>query len=260
METITSPSNQKVKKVVELRDHAKARRRDKLFIIEGARMFEETPEEAIELAFVTEDFIKNPVNRKKSEAVNAYRVSDEIFKKISDTVTPQGVLCVVKQPEYSLDSILNNKDAFILCLENIQDPGNLGTMIRTAEGAGISGVIMSGDTTDIFGSKVIRSTMGAIFRVPFAVTKDFVSVIGCMKEKGIKVHAAALGTDTDYTKADYKGATAVLIGNEGNGLTKASIEASGDIVTIPMEGQLESLNAAISSAIIMYEAKRQRSQ
>ena len=254
---ITSISNQKVKNVIALREHSKIRKKDKAFIAEGLRMFNETPDESIRNLYVTESFYKTSGLKSRIDSLNYELVSDEVFRKLSDTVTPQGVLMVVDTPEYSLGEIIAEDDAFLLVLEDIQDPGNLGTMLRTAEAAGITGIVMSRGTTDILSPKVIRSTMGAIYRMPF-VYADIFEAMESMKKLGISIHAAALGRDTLYTNADYSGKTAIMIGNEGNGLSEKAINSATDIVTIPMSGQVESLNAAISAAVIMYEAKRQR--
>jgi len=145
-------------------------------------------------------------------------------------------------------------------LESIQDPGNLGTMLRTGEGAGISGVIMNQTTVDLFNPKTIRSTMGSIYRVPFYVTKDLKSTIKDLKSQGILVYAAHLKGTLCYDEPDYKMPTAFMIGNEGNGLSDEIAECADTYIKIPMQGKVESLNAAISATLLMYETNRQRRQ
>lgn len=254
---ITSVNNAKIKHVAQLLQKSRVRREEKLFVIEGQRMFDETPNQLIEELYVTEQFVRGYADKERLTALNVETVTFEVFKKMSDTVSPQGVLAVVRMQSWEED-FDRNKKSFLLILEDVQDPGNLGTLVRTAEGAGADGIVMSRGTVDIYSPKVIRSTMGAIFRMPFIYVDDLPKCLSELKEKGIKVHAAALGYDTDYTKADYKADCAVMIGNEGNGLTKQAIDSAYDIVTIPMGGQLESLNAAVSGAILMYECNRQR--
>jgi len=144
-----------------------------------------------------------------------------------------------------------------LVLENLQDPGNLGTILRTGEGAGINGVIMSHDTVDIYNPKVTRSTMGSIFRVPFVYVDDLLEVAETMKQKNIITYAAHLN-GTDYTKEDYQKGTAFFIGNEGNGLTDKLTDKVQKKIKIPMCGKVESLNAAMASGLLVYEARRQR--
>ena len=146
----------------------------------------------------------------------------------------------------------------LLVLENLQDPGNLGTMMRTAEGAGVTGVLLSRGCVDIYNPKTIRSTMGSIYRVPFLYTDDLLGDMDRLHEKGIVTYAAHLKGKGFYDEESYKGPTAFLIGNEGNGLTDELSEKAKQYIKIPMEGQLESLNAAVAAAILMYEASRQR--
>ena len=144
-------------------------------------------------------------------------------------------------------------------LDNLQDPGNLGTMIRTGEGAGITGVIMNNQTVDIFNPKTIRATMGSIFRVPFVYVPDLAPVLEQMHAKGIHTYAAHLKGQEYYDSFSFREPTAFLIGNEGNGLSKEISDQAGQYLKIPMEGRVESLNASIAAALLMYEAHRQRS-
>ena len=146
----------------------------------------------------------------------------------------------------------------VLVLENIQDPGNLGTIFRTAEAAGATGIVLSKDCVDLYNPKVIRSTMGAIFRIPFIYTDDLKGTIDELKREGITVYAAHLKGENSYDMEDYKTACAFLIGNEGNGLTEETAACADRKILIPMEGGAESLNAAVASAVLMFEAGRQR--
>ena len=145
-----------------------------------------------------------------------------------------------------------------MVLENIQDPGNLGTILRTAEGAGVNGILMSRDTVDIFNPKTIRSTMGSVYRVPFLYVEDICETVRELKNKGISAYAAHLKGIGSYDEQDYTKGTAFLIGNEGNGLTDELADLADTYIRIPMYGKVESLNAAIASAVLMYEAQRQR--
>ena len=187
-------------------------------------------------------------------------VSDEVFARMSDTQSPQGVLAVLKQPGYTLEQILDSgkKAPLLLLLEHLQDPGNLGTILRSAEGAGVSGVILSADSVDLFNPKVVRSTMGAIFRLPFFYPENFLQTIGEIKKKGIRVFAADLEGSRDYDLEDYTAPSAFLIGNESRGLSEEAKALADRRIFIPMEGKLESLNAAVSAAVLVYEGARQR--
>ena len=187
-------------------------------------------------------------------------VSDEVFARMSDTQSPQGVLAVLKQPGYTLEQILDGgkKAPLLLLLEHLQDPGNLGTILRSAEGAGVSGVILSADSVDLFNPKVVRSTMGAIFRLPFFYAENFSQTICEIKKKGIRIFAADLEGSRDYDLEDYTAPSAFLIGNESRGLSEEAKALADRRIFIPMEGKLESLNAAVSAAVLVYEGARQR--
>ncbi len=261
---ITSASNGKIKWVCTLREKAKLRRKEQKFIAEGCKMFLEAPPERLCEVYVSESFLKKEGEletacKERLKKISYEVVSDDVYKKMSDTVTPQGILCVIAIKEASLQDMLKTTDKplFVL-LENLQDPGNLGTIMRTAEGAGVTGVILSKDCVDIYNPKVIRSTMGSIYRVPHFYAEDLCGVIEQIKEKGINVYAAALDSSEIYDTYSYKEPSAFLIGNEGNGLKPETIAAAGKCCYLPMEGQVESLNASVAASILMYEAYRQR--
>lgn len=255
---ITSVSNAQVKYCMQLAKKSRLRREKKEFIIEGIRMFEETPKNRIKKVYITEK-IENTYRDVISD-YNYEVVSEAVFSQMADTKTPQGILAIVGMVDTPVKDIIKRggDKAFLLAVEDLQDPGNLGTIIRTAEGAGVTGIIMSGNTVDIYNPKTIRSTMGAIYRMPFAYVEDFVGTIENMKQAGIEVYAAHLDGEKYYDGENYCKKTAFLIGNEGNGLSCEAAQAATKRIKIPMEGQLESLNAAVASAILMYEVNRQR--
>ena len=220
---ITSTSNEQIKNIIQLKEKSKVRKQKKQYVVEGLKMFSEVPKEDLRGVYVSEHFLKE--NEGKLQGVNFQTVSDSVFKKISDTVTPQGVLAVVAQKENTLDEILNNRrknKSCIVVLDRLQDPGNLGTILRTAEGAGVSGIVMSSDCADIYNPKVIRSTMGSIFRVPFAVVDDLPAAVERIREKGITTYAAHLQGE-DYNKGVFEKDIALLIGNEAAGLSKEAV-------------------------------------
>lgn len=260
---ITGSANRKVKQVVQWQTKAKERRSAGVFLTEGFRMFEEAPEEAIREVYVSQEALgrvdSQPILREKLDRVGFETVSDELFAKMSDTRTPQGILCVMKQPHYDLEKLLDVPAPLLVVLENLQDPGNLGTIVRTGEGAGVTGVIMSCRTVDIFNPKVIRATMGSVFRVPFLYVDSLKDAILRMQERGIHTYAAHLAGKKYYDGFSFREGTAFLIGNEGNGLSRETAELAGEYLKIPMEGKVESLNAAIAASLLMYEAHRQRS-
>ena len=253
---ITSTSNQQMKNLALLMKKAKARNEQGVFVVEGRKMAEEVPADWRVKTYVSETFEKE--NTDFLQGMEYEVVSDSVFKAVSDTQTPQGILCLVKKPAYELAQLLAGEKTHLLILESIQDPGNLGTMVRTGEGAGISGVIMNKTTVDLFNPKTIRSTMGSIYRVPFYVAKDLNETIEELKAQGIRVYAAHLKGTLSYDEPDYKAPTAFMIGNEGNGLSDEIANLADTYIKIPMEGSVESLNAAISATLLMYETNRQR--
>lgn len=256
---ITSSSNQQMKNIAMLMKKAKARREQGIFVVEGRKMCKEAPKDLLVKVYVSESFLAEP-DAKELLADKDYEiVADSVFKSISDTQTPQGILCLVKIPQYKLGDLLCGENTHLLVLESIQDPGNLGTMLRTGEGAGITGVIMNQTTVDLFNPKTIRSTMGSIYRMPYYITSDLGATITSLREQyGVNVYAGHLKGRMQYDEPSYCKGTAFLIGNEGNGLSSEIAELADIYIRIPMEGEVESLNAAVSAALLMYETNRQR--
>lgn len=255
---ITSSSNQQMKYITALMNKAKVRKEQGLFVVEGKKMFEEVPPQWLEKVYVSERFLREQ-EAEKILLNRAYEVvSDSVFRSISDTRTPQGILCLVRMPQYEPADLLCGPDSHLLVLESIQDPGNLGTMVRTGEGAGITGIIMNRETADLFNPKTIRSTMGSIYRVPYYVTDDLPQTIHELKRQQIKVYAAHLKGSMPYDEPSYLQGTAFLIGNEGNGLSDEIANLADTYIRIPMQGAVESLNAAICASLLVYETSRQR--
>lgn len=258
---ITSTSNEKIKHVAALQQKARLRREESLFVLEGGRLFWEAPVSLIREVYVSERFLENAEGKMKEKLAETgfETVSEQVFAKMSDTKAPQGVLAVLAQQKYEREALFGTSPLLLL-LENIQDPGNLGTIMRAAEGAGVTGVIMSPDCADIYRPKAVRSTMGSLFRVPFYQAEDFCQEIKFLQSRDIKVYAAYLEGSEIYDAMDYRGGSAFLIGNEGNGLAKETALAADARIRIPMAGKLESLNAGVSAALLVYEAARQRRQ
>lgn len=258
---ISSLSNAQVKNLIQLQKKVKAREEQGIFVIEGPKMFEEAREAGLLMkAYVSESFHQEKCldNPDYFLDLDYEIIVDCVFNEISETKTPQGILGTVKKAQYHLEDLLKDPDACLLLLEDIRDPGNLGTMIRTAEGAGISGIIFNRSTVDIYNPKVIRSTMGSIYRVPFYQAEDFEETLRKIKEQGITIFAAHLHGISYDTEGSFINKCAFLIGNEANGLSDSVSELADRRIRIPMAGKVESLNAAVAAAILMYEASRQR--
>lgn len=254
LEIIVSKDNKKLKLLKSL---SLKKNRDKtgLFSVEGKRMTNEALKYAgdkIEFVYAGEIFANENKNLLKAideNGISVYTVKDNLLKQVSDTVTPQGIGAVLKMPDIPE---VSEADKFVLVLDGVSEPGNLGTIIRTAEAAGIDRVYMMKGCADIFNPKVVRSTMGSIFRVPF--------ICGCtaldiknIKNKGFEIISSSLGESMDineYNKNHKK--RALVIGSEAFGVSDEILAISDKRVHIPMCGKVESLNAAVAAGILMY--------
>lgn len=299
---ITSASNPRIRRLVELQKKAKLRRETGLFVIEGVRLCADTPAKYIKEVYVTENRMHS-ASEKENRILKEHPVtivSEEVMAKAAQTTTPQGILCVAKMPVYSREKMLRSAAAdpahgsaadpaavpahdsavdpaavpaldsgtdpaaghgnppLLLVLEDIQDPGNLGTIFRTAEAAGATGIVMSRGTVDIFHPKVVRATMSAVFRMPFYISNDLCAEITAFRERGIRSYAAHLGGKRAYDELPLSEGCAFLIGNEGNGLSEELTAQADEKIIIPMAGGAESLNAAMAAGILLFEAARQR--
>ncbi len=257
---ITSASNGRIKYIDNLMNKAKFRRSEGKFVAEGIKMFMEAPRGDVLEVYIKEGAYDSfdTQTKKKLERIGYEVLSEPVFKKVTDTVTPQGILSVIKIRESSIEDVLSDENPIIAVLENIQDPGNIGTIIRSAEGAGVNGLLLSRDCVDIYNPKVIRSTMGSIFRMKFAYV-DIDSVFDSFMSKNIETFALALDKNAKaYDKYDYKKPVAFFVGNEGSGLKESTVKKCDNTAYIPMCGEVESLNASVAASLMMYEIFRQR--
>lgn len=259
---IESSSNAQIKLLSKLLKKPKMRWDQKLFVAEGLKLAKEAVELGIaEKLYATKSGLEawhTIFGEDKECSIAIEIVSETVFSSIADTVSPQGILALVTMPAYSIEEILSQKKANLLFLEEIRDPGNLGTIFRTAECAGINGIILSNGCVDIFNPKVVRATMGTIFRMPFVYAPDFLLAMKKAQEKEIRIFGAHLQGKQSFFQYNYEGRTAFVIGNEANGMTEQAMQAADVLVKIPMEGNSESLNASIAAAVMMYEAYRQK--
>lgn len=254
MENIIIESNQN--KIIKEVNSLKAKKeRDKtcLFILEGKRLVDEIPN-SWEIKYL----LKAESYSEDINFENVYTVKDSLFEKISETVNPQGILAVCHIKEFDVTNVDYSNSPFFVVLENVTDPGNMGTLIRTADAAGADGIFLSKGCVDIYNPKVIRATMGSIFHLPIYRNLNLMDLMEDFKNNNVKTLAAHLkGTSTPY-KVDMTTACAVIIGNEANGLSDEISEMASDLVKIPMPGKAESMNAGIAGGILIYEAVRQR--
>ena len=264
---ITSTANVQVKELVRLMKKSRARDEAGVFIVEGPRMAGELTGDPLWRSHIRKVYLSESYAAKyPSETEELKKIcrtellADPVFDHVSGTKTPQGILAVAERREYHMADILgaDPAKAHVLVLDNLQDPGNLGTIFRTAEAAGVTGIILSSDCVDIYNPKVVRSTMGAVLRMPFLYVEDLPGAIGELKKEGILAYAAHLSGEHAYDEEDYTAGCAFLIGNEGNGLRDEVAACADRRILIPMCGHAESLNAAVAAAVLMFEAGRQR--
>jgi TrmH family RNA methyltransferase len=185
-------------------------------------------------------------------------VTDQVLNAISPARQPSGVVAIAKRPSATLDQVLHARHALILILGDVQDPGNVGAIIRAAEGCGATGIVITTGAADPFGWKALRGGMGSTFRLPIVSGKPLEAAVDDARAAGLRVIATAARTGTPLPACDLRAACAILLGGEGSGLPAAIVDAADERVTIPMEAPVESLNVAIAAALVLYEAARQR--
>ena len=243
---ISSRSNVKLKRVRKLLTSARERKDTGLFVAEGIRLVSEVPKGLLREVLVSDE----AQGLLLPDGPDVEIVERSVFKQLSDTVHPQGILAVVQKPLWTEAEVLARGEGKVLLLDGIRDPGNLGTMIRTAEAAGVRAVYMSPDCVDLYNPKVIRSTMGSIFRVP-VFSAELTSVIRKLRAEGVMVYATSLAARKSFRDVDLRDA-GIVIGSEANGISDAVLRIAAEHIKIPMAGQVESLNAAVSAAVLMF--------
>ncbi len=254
---IKSAQNKTVKQLSALKQK-KERDKSSLFVLEGERLVNEIPPdwEVIYYAVSNSRIEKTDIAKLKKRG-EVFIIDEKIFLKICDTVNSQGIIAVCRQKKFDINAIIKNKNIFLVMLEKINDPGNLGSVIRTADAAGCDCVVLSEGCADLYNPKTIRSTMGSVFHIPIVTNVNLNFIIDKLKAQGIKIYAAHLSGKSLY-KADLGSSAAVLIGNEANGLSDEISEKADMLIKIPMIGKAESINAAAAAAVIIYECLRQR--
>lgn len=258
METIQSKDNSLIKEVKKLKDK-KYRNESNKFLIEGFRFVGEALQSDFEvtLVFVSESALEKwndfNIRGKISKDTRVYLVSDQVLKLISSTDTPQGIVAVVNNKDIKVE----DKQGFYILVDKVQDPGNMGTIIRTAHAAGALGIIIIKGTVDIYNEKTLRSTMGSIFYVPIIYDNNLES-IEILKNSGFKLVVSSLDTDKNFYDVDLKNKSIIVVGNEGNGVSSELMEMADVKAKIPMPGGAESLNVSIAASIMMFEAVRQK--
>ncbi len=255
---ITSSQNPKIKLVRALLGRAKERREAGAFVVEGVRLVEEAANSNWEFRFALYDESLNErgkaqVASLKSRGADVEMVSDSLMKSLSETEAPQGILAVVELTNLPIRNLPN----FILIPDQIRDPGNLGTLLRTAAAAGVQAVLLPPETTDAFASKVVRSGMGAHFRLPIhAMTWEEIKQI--TRSANLQIYLADMDGQSCW-ETDLRRPLALIVGGEAEGASEAARKLASKQISIPMMGKIESLNAGVAGSVLMFEVVRQRS-
>ncbi len=260
---ITSKDNATVKYLRSLSE-AKYRKKEKAFLIEGVKMVEEAVRDNLGVTMLaaapslTQHHGKGVLKLAENRAVNIVWISERLMDFLSESKTPQPLMAVVHIKEHSEQGLLANDAGLIVMAHHLQDPGNLGTIIRTAEAVGASGVALTPNTVDPFNSKAIRASMGSILRVPIVHTENLTEFVRKCKEKGFQAIATVLTGEKTHFDVDLTGPTLLILGQEGAGLERDIVADIDFRIRIPMAKTIDSLNVATAAAVILYEVMRQR--
>ena len=241
--------------VDNLLEKNRIRQEEQKFVVEGPHLVAEA-ENLIDFVLYSEELPL--VAKLKKKGLNCFKVTKKQFADVSQVETPQGVLAVVNKRKFELEDIVGVINPMIVFCVGIQDPGNLGTIIRTADAVSASGVILSRGTVDLYNSKVIRSTVGSMFHLPLVQIGGVVEVLQQLKKQQVRVIATAGQAPKSFFEVDFKRSSAIIIGNEGSGLPADILGLADEVVSIPMPGRAESLNAGVAASIMLYEAVKQR--
>ncbi|MBU3092459.1 RNA methyltransferase [Clostridium sp. CM028] len=258
MEHIQSKDNLLIKDIKKLKEK-KYRKDSNMFLVEGFRFVEEALDSDFEVVHIfisargDSKYENSCMKNKLQKNTKVYSVSDSLFKSICDTDNPQGIIATVRNKPVEI----KYDHGFYMLADKIQDPGNMGTIIRTAHAAGALGVIITKGTVDIYNEKTLRSTMGSIFKIPVICDSDL-SVVQKLRSAGFKLVTSSLDTDKNFYNVDLREKVIISVGNEGNGISAEVYEICDLKIKIPMPGGAESLNAAVAASIMMYEVVRQK--
>lgn len=262
---ISSLQNALIKQIVLLREKSRERRKQGLFIVEGRRELAL----AIKADYEIRSLLYFPGILPHKEALELVanckigpeliEVSEAVYQKLAYRDSTEGVIALVKGKDHALGNlVLPNKKALILVAEAPEKPGNIGALLRTADAAALDAVLIANPKGDIYNPNIIRSSVGCIFTNNIGIGSTS-EILAFLKARNIRLYCAALSASKSYTKTDYTEACAIVVGTEATGLSKEWLEASTQNIIIPMEGEIDSMNVSVSAAILIFEAKRQRS-
>jgi TrmH family RNA methyltransferase len=254
MEKITSIKNDKIKELRKLYQK-KYRKSKRQFILEGLRLIRGAYKSGADLEqiFLTKEYYEN--HKTESFIINNENklvyVSSNLIEEVADTDNPQEIIAVVNEPKTSLNEVLEQD--YILVMDRIQDPGNMGTIFRTAAAAGFQSIIITKGSVDVYNLKVLRSSVGAIYSLPFVKDIELNELTESLQEQNISIYASDLNTDSYYNEISYKKPLALVIGNEARGIRPEMLELADQKIKIPLKGNIESLNAGVAAGVIMFK-------
>ncbi|MCJ7459369.1 MAG: 23S rRNA (guanosine(2251)-2'-O)-methyltransferase RlmB [candidate division Zixibacteria bacterium] len=257
-------TKEKLRQIYRLKTE-KGRGKEEKFLIEGLRLCQEafSSNWETELVLFFSEFGESPEGQKLLEGfskkgIEIFRVKKKEIEKLADTETPQGIVAVVKKRKFTLSRDFLKEASLLLSLDNIRDPGNLGTMIRTADAAGADGVLLSKGCVELYNTKVVRSTMGSLFHLPVIEGLDLKEVLPEMKVSGFKIFSSEVHKGKDHTKISYPEKICLLIGSEASGVRKEVSNLADEKIKIPIFGKAESLNASVAAGVLLYEIVRNK--
>ncbi len=262
MKQISSTQNTYIKELLKLQEKSRERKKKGLFLVEGQREISLVLKGGYEidtLLFVADIFSEESVNKILNKAVNRIEITKEVYQKLAYRDTTEGIIAVVKAKSFDLDAIeFNTTTPLVLVMENIEKPGNIGAMLRTADAAKLDAVFIANPKTDLFNPNIIRSSVGCIFTNQIAVGTSE-DIINYLQKHNIHIYSATLQNSNEYYKNDYTKASALVVGTEATGLTQIWREQATQNINISMQGEIDSMNVSVAAAILTFEAKRQRS-
>jgi TrmH family RNA methyltransferase len=262
---ISSKHNHHIKLTKSL-SNRKFREKEGLFILEGVRLIEEAAQAGVSIRHVL--YCRKITSSQRGSrllekfgqlGVPRFLVDESLFGELADTENPQGILAVAETVQSGFSDLLITPDSLLLLIDGVQDPGNLGTMIRTACAAGASGVVLTKGTVDLFNPKVIRASMGTVFQIPIIIKEDNERILEFIKSKGFRILVADAKGEKLYYDSTTQGPVVWVLGNEANGPGDFFLRAADEIVSIPLSGKVESLNVAVATGILLFDhVRRQR--
>ena len=260
MKQITSIQNPYIKSLVQLQEKAKARKQSGTFLIEGKREIELAIKGNYQLEtilFLPDLFSKDQITKLSNDSIEFIEINKEVYQKLAYRDTTEGIIAIAKTKSLSLLNLKLSENPLILVMESIEKPGNIGAMLRTCDAANIDAVIIANPKTDLYNPNIVRSSVGCLFTNQIAIGTSE-EIIQFLKNKNIAIFGATLQNSNFYHTQNYTIPTALVVGTEATGLTQVWRDNTTQNIIIPMQGEIDSMNVSVASAILLFEAKRQR--